>query len=1210
MILGSSTEDCNPLFIRVDIKEKMSLGEVLENVCKAEAEANEHDVPFDELLRALRTASPEDNAIDKFQVCLFNSSDTNTATVNALPCKWRFFIEHIPNAKRMLPLRLRILFNTLEYARERMAIALEQAQSIIQQMCTAPTTEVGRTSLLTDASMVKLANPETPLDETWEGAIYAKLEAGAAAHPDRPLIYQLDKTWSYKEVNDLSNQVANFLVNNGIEKEERVAMYAHRSAAIVVGIMGILKSGATFTVIDPAYPVERQIIYLKVSQPRGILTLAAAGGLNEEVQKYIDTELDVRCQLDGVSMEASGALAECSTDSAGVEVGPDNIGTLSFTSGSTGLPKAVRGRHVSLTHFYPWMAQEFGIGEDDRFSMLSGIAHDPIQRDVFTPIFMGASIHIPEAEDIGNPGALAQWVQRVGVSVVHLTPAMGQLLTANATTEMPSLKVALFVGDVLTKRDIKRLQRLADNVVSVNMYGTTETQRAVSFLKIPNDSSIDMMKEILPSGRGMKDVQLLCLNTHCERIGVGELGEIFVRSPHMSAGYLGLPEVTAAKFLVNPFSGVATDRMYRSGDLGRYNHEGIVECIGRADDQVKIRGFRIELGEIDTHLGQHEHVRENRTLVLRDSKEEKQIISFFVPKVEDYSISEIRKHLQAKLPSYAVPTIICPIEKMPLTPNGKIDNRRLPFPDAAIIMAQTSSKASTESNTEATPMEKKLLQVFEEVLGRPVTVDDHFFEVGGHSILATKLTFQLRVAFKQELPLNLLYQYPTVATLAKVIQAGLNDALHEMSSDARESADFVDPALEIKLDESITGAGRTYKGQGDTKGVFLTGATGFLGAFLLADLLDKYPDALVRCLVRAANESAGFERLQNNMTNHQVWKPAYAPRIVAVTGDLSAEYFGLSKDAFLTMAEQTDVIIHNGAMVHWVYPYSKLKPMNVGGTVECLRLATMGKDLASMHFVSSTSVFDSPHYDNSMVKVSEDDQLDGGPGLTVGYGQSKWIAEKLVMLAMTRGVPATIFRPGYITGHSMTGVMNTDDFLVRLMKGCLELGQAPTIRNAINACPVNFVSASIVHIASKPDALGQSYHIDNPHTFRLGDFFDNLLNFGYNLELVDYIAWRGALTQLTLEAKSNALYPLLHFVLDDLPTASKSPALSSDKFNKALIGSGIICPALSDLMGVYISFLVATDYFEAAPRAGEDGVQALPNLAGDVVAVHRSERKL
>ena len=1043
------------------------------------------------------------------------------------------------------------------------------------------------------------------------GPIYQKLSDRAAEHPERPLIYASNGVWTYKQIDDISNRLANHLVAKGIKPEDRVAMYAHRSATLVVGIMGILKSGATFTVIDPAYPVARQIIYLKVSKPRGIVTLAAAGGLDAEVQKYIDNDLDVCCQLDGLTTEPVGELAEVSDASPGIMVGPDSIGTLSFTSGSTGLPKAVRGRHISLTHFYPFMMEEFGMTNNDRFSMLSGIAHDPIQRDVFTPIFMGASIHIPEAEDIGNPGALAKWVNKNEVSVLHLTPAMGQLLTANADTEMPSLKVSLFVGDVLTKRDVKRLQRLAANVVVVNMYGTTETQRAVSFLKISNDSSINMLKEILPSGRGMKDVQLLVLNKHCEPAGVGELGEIFVRSPHMSAGYLGLPEATAKKFLQNPATEIEGDRMYRSGDLGRYQANGVVECIGRADDQVKIRGFRIELGEIDTHLGQHPHVRENRTLVMRDSKEEKQIISFIVVDSQDFSIPEIRKYLGTKLPSYAVPTIICPIERMPLTPNGKIDNRRLPYPDAAIIMMQRDKSApAVEGGAVVTPMQKRLLAVFEEVLGRPVMVDDNFFDVGGHSILATRLTFQLRQSLKQELPLNLLYQFPTVKGLASAVQAGLDDAYMELSSDARQSAETVDGEKEIVLEESIAGKGREYKGQEATKGVFLTGATGFLGAFLLVELLKKYPTAVVRCLVRASDDTKAFARLSKNLKDHQVWSDAFAPRIVAVVGDLSKKYFGLTEGKFQDMAEQTDLIVHNGAMVHWVYPYSKLKPMNVGGTVECLRLATCGAELASVHFVSSTSVFDSPHYMGRNQLISEQDPLDGGAGLTVGYAQSKWIAERLMMLAMTRGVPACIFRPGFITGHTKMGVMNTDDYIVRLLKGCIQLGTAPSIQNAVNACPVDFVAQAIVAVSSTE--VGRCFHIDNPKVFRFKDFFLALQKYGYEVAFDDYLVWREKLMKMTLDSKDNALYPLLHFVLDDLPTSSKSPALSSTGLYASLEGTGVDCPALTDVMGVYIAYLIAIGYLEPPPRAGAEGVVPLPviTLVAGTGEVSRSSNAL
>lgn len=328
---------------------------------------------------------------------------------------------------------------------------------------------------------------------------------------------------------------------------------------------------------------------------------------------------------------------------------------------------------------------------------------------MFTPLFFGAELHVPTAEDIGTPGRLAEWMSQSHVSVTHLTPAMGQLLSAQATSQIPTLRSAFFVGDVLTKRDCHRLQSLAPNVRIINMYGTTETQRAVSYFAIPSlsdDSTfLAMQKDIMPAGEGMVDVQLLVVNRHDRNIpcAVGEVGEIYVRSGGLAEGYLD-SETSAEKFVSNWFASQATwednilngggaeapywkgirDRMYRTGDLGRYLPGGRVECTGRADDQVKIRGFRIELGEIDTHLSQHPLVRENVTLVRRDKYEEKVLVSYFVPMdgrgvddlvsedvdaVEDEEeglvkglrryqklIRDVREYLKKKLPSYSVPT--------------------------------------------------------------------------------------------------------------------------------------------------------------------------------------------------------------------------------------------------------------------------------------------------------------------------------------------------------------------------------------------------------------------------------------------------------------------------------------------------------------------------------------------------------------------------
>ena len=458
--------------------------------------------------------------------------------------------------------------------------------------------------------------------------------------------------------------------------------------------------------------------------------LARAGSLLPSVRKYVDSELSIKIEIPSLQLHDDGTLTgsagaapgdtsdilasaqEKKAQRTGVVLGPDSVGTLSFTSGSTGIPKGVRGRHFSLTHFFPWMSQRFGMTKEEKFTMLSGIAHDPIQRDIFTPLFLGAQLHIPTADDIATPGRLAEWIAQHECTVTHLTPAMGQLLSANAIKQIPTLRNAFFVGDILTKRDCSRLQALAPNVRIINMFGTTETQRAVSYFPIPpldeDPTFLKTRKDIMPAGSGMINVQLIVVNRNDRNAvcGVGEIGEIYVRSGGLAEGYLELPDSTAEKFLTNWFTAgtkfddqIASrggpeskhwlgvrDRMYRTGDLGRYGPDGNVECTGRADDQIKIRGFRIELGEIDTHLSRHPLVRENVTLVRRDKDEEKVLVSYFVPLegsslddlvssgeesssntdknaevlrgVRRYRrlIKDIREYLKTKLPSYSIPT--------------------------------------------------------------------------------------------------------------------------------------------------------------------------------------------------------------------------------------------------------------------------------------------------------------------------------------------------------------------------------------------------------------------------------------------------------------------------------------------------------------------------------------------------------------------------
>jgi len=1240
VVIGSSSQSFNPLALRLSLRDtaeevasdgttaaRRTLRDLVQHTAQVEEEAEAHEVPFNDLVNELRRlhSSKEDDLSSLFQVRFFNACDVHAKTLEAAWCDWNVYLEQQPDAKRLLPLRLRVVYNAVLYSADRMQEMLRQLEMVALHISSLPDSTYSDMSIRTEESVPRLPDPRAPLDNTWHGSVFAALSRWAKEQPDRPLVVEKDRTFSYREVDEASNRVAHYLVANGIEKEDVVALYAHRSSAMVVAVMGILKSGATLTVVDPAYPPARQNIYLSVARPRAILTLSLAGTLLDEVEEYVAKELNLKCRLDGIDTNVSlPKLQQFPVTSVGVEVDPDNIGTLSFTSGSTGIPKGVRGRHVSLTHFYPWMGEEFGISGGDRFTMLSGIAHDPIQRDIFTPIFFGATLHVPEAEDIGNPGQLSQWMRREKCTVTHLTPAMGQLLTANANAEMPELRLSFFVGDVLTKRDVLRLQALAQNITVVNMYGTTETQRAVSYLKVANNpSSMREEKDILPAGVGMKDAQLLVLSSAGLPCGIGELGEIYVRSPHLARGYLGLPDVTKAKFLQNPFRSDDTkDRMYRTGDLGRYNPRGVVECIGRADDQVKIRGFRIELREIDTYLGQHPHVRECVTKVRRDVNEEKILVSYFVPRnPKGYRISDMRAFLREKLAAYAVPTVFFKLARMPLTPNGKIDSRRLPAPELAPDEAATDDES--ELRKTLTDMELKVKKIWESVLGRRVGVEESFFDAGGHSILATQVTFKMRQKIGLDLPLNLLYAQPTVRRTAAVVEEALREPASEQilldasrigrgkgsgaapaasnnggAAPGKDDRDEVtlDVAGEIKLDDSIAPQGRTalVVPPQNVRCVFLTGASGFVGCFLLARLLRERPKATVVCLVRGETDEKARARLRDRMRANQVLDAAaFDARVRVVRGDLAQRKLGLASGVWDELGSSVEEIYHNGAIVHWVWPYHKLYAANVQSVEEVLRLGShpSAKQLCPVFFVSSTSVLDSDHYARMSGRVEEDTPLQAGESLGVGYAQSKYVAEGICQIALQRGLPVVIFRPAYILGDSRNGVTNVDDYIIRLLKGCIQMGMAPRIRNHITLCSVDFLAAAVVCAAGQETSRGHCFHFCNPDSFRFIDMFQLLIDTGYDVKMEEYMAWRDRLMEFTLGSNDNALYPLLHFVLDDLPNKSRSPILDSSNLARALEGTDIVCPDAPSMFRMYLAFLVKAGYI---PKPGSSGSITLP----------------
>ena len=583
---------------------------------------------------------------------------------------------------------------------------------------------------------------------------------------------------------------------------------------------------------------------------------------------------------------------------------------------------------------------------------------------------------------------------------------------------------------------------------------SSETQRAVSYYALPprNEDSeyLSQMPDVIPAGRGMKNVQLLVVDRASleqgkpRLCGFAEQGEIFVRAGGLAEGYLGSDdlsdELNKKKFIPNfflkdpdvwrkgehrsldsasqkepwrQFWKGPRDRLYRSGDLGRYTESGAVECTGRADNQVKIRGFRLELGEIDTFISQHPLVRENVTLVKRDKDEEPTLVSYVVPDMKEWTPwlekkgqpddveddtmvgmltrfrllrEDVRAALRTKLPSYAVPSVIIPLRKLPLTPNYKVDKKVLPYPDAAALA--TAASAGREARSHWTDIQKTVGQIWASRIGVPaetVSLDDGFIDIGGHSLRAQEILFDIKRWESITLSMNTLFQNPTLRDFSSVIAAALDARAH-----GEGKADSTPPEMDYALDGEVLKAkslpSAFPQGPVGRKTVMMTGATGFLGASILEKILNGNDHINVIALVRAKSSSEALARVRTACTAYGKWTDKWTDslKLRAIPGDLSKPQLGLTPDVWYMLENTVDVVIHNGARVHWIHTYTTLKATNVSSTLACLALCASGKP-KHMTFVSSTAVLDTYYYASLTTPILESDNLDGSrKGLSTG----------------------------------------------------------------------------------------------------------------------------------------------------------------------------------------------------------------------------------
>ncbi|KAF9766375.1 hypothetical protein IL306_001237 [Fusarium sp. DS 682] len=864
---------------------------------------------------------------------------------------------------------------------------------------------------------------------------------------------------------------------------------------------------------------------------------------------------------------------------------------VSYSSGTTGKPKGIMNPHRAAIRSY-----------NLRFAVSDLKPGDRVACNVFfiwemlRPLIRGATtVAIPDHASY-DPTALVELLSQWRITDTLMTPTLLATVLSRYPKlgkQLPDLRSLWLNGEVVTTDLVRRAMDALPDTRLLNVYSASETHEiAVGDIR----TFVDFETRVCPVGPPTDPKHTYVLDQAGNRVDPGVSGELYVGGKLLARGYLNLPETTAKAFQHDPFAGEKDARMYRTGDLARILPNGLLEITGRVGGMIKTRGYTVQPGAVECAIRKHLAVRDCAVLANGEGLD-RQIVAYIVrekgetrdrtiPLVDEYGYSPVaRRALTDYLAHYMIPSIWIELEELPTHGvSGKIDRKALPAPPSPIspIPVQGKQEHNTKVRTET------VIQLWAASLNVPantITPKHDFFDLGGHSLALADLAGRFKKTFGFPVPLARLVGTPTLERHVSAIKAARDGQNAAVQADLHAvlRADSV-------LPEDIQSNGTPMCAIRNAGVILLTGATGFLGGFLLKNLVD-HTDAHIICLVRFSEPvedcaPAGMARIRKNLIDLSLWEDYLLERIEILPGTLARDRLGLAPDVFDALATRVQVIIHAAATVNLVYPYAALRNANVIGTREILRLA--GRSDATVHHVSTNGVLPA-----SVEGWGEDSaiELDNVPTkLLDGYGQTKWVAEKLVSEAGCRGIPVRIYRPGTISGHSVSGSVNAWDLVNAIIVESLQLGHAPHVEGwFVEMTPVDFISDAIVTLANHTDDTKQTvYHLGHPNPVSSGELFTSLAKLGYHTKPLLWDDW----VSLWWEKRGNRKTgddPLTVKILrSGMPTveALKSVIVLNDsKTQPTLDRYEISRPKMSDgLLEIYMRHFYARGWLSRSPR--------------------------
>lgn len=932
------------------------------------------------------------------------------------------------------------------------------------------------------------------LNDTKTERVKGYLHSGFAQHalttPNQVAVIDQHGEMSYQQLARLALQIRQTFVGS-VKPGDHIAIVADKSAQQIAAVLAVLFADCVYVPIEAQHPLARQRSIIANSGAKVVLTESLYAG--EDYGSSM-TVISFDQVLPVILKQDYQHLLDAFNQRRQQQFFVDSPAYVIYTSGTTGQPKGVQVSHGAALNTVLEINRLYNVSPQDKTLGLVSYGFDLSIWDIFGTLSAGATLVLPEQSLRGDPNHWHQVIAQHKVSLWNSVPAqMQMLMTSRPWAEdlnLSTLRLAMLSGDWIPVQLAEEILQQLPHISLISQGGPTETAIWCVHHKV-TDIAADAIS--VPYGRPLANHQIHILNDRLEPCPTWVTGEMYIAGDGLALGYLNDTQKTAELFIEHPQTG---ERLYRSGDLGCIMDDGIIAIQGREDGQIKINGHRIELGEIESTIAKHPAIKHVAVSNLSSDGHLAAALVLQADANTDITISELANLLADKLPKYMLPAHYFALDKLPLSQNSKLDRKQL-----KVQLTHMQQQLTTQSEAPLdNHVEQTVAQIWRDLLGvTEISRHDDFFQLGGTSLNAINLLSAF-LAAGFDADIDLIFNNAVFSDMCNTLEQA-NQAKQAWLN----SIDLSDMATEALA--GLTTA-LPYDPSSPASTVLLTGSTGYLGSYVLREMLDN-TDYQIVCLMRCDDIQHGFSRLEQAAAEKGLPTAIPQERIQVVSGSMSKTNFGLSDVDYQALNAQVDVIIHNASIINLMDPLSALYPTNVEGAREIIRLAS-SHHVKPIHYISTIGVHHALPADVPQ-PVLEQTQVVPWREVELTYEQSKIMAETLFTEARRHGVPVNILRPGTITWATTKTPFINDDAFLKFYRACLHIHAYPASELAVNIVPVDYVARCITAILK--DATGQNshFHLVSDQSTEVAQIYRWFNELGCDIQPLDFITWKDTL---------------------------------------------------------------------------------------------------